>query len=111
MVLKRTAKKKNASIRKELLNLLQKNDNTEEQGFDETVHNVNNSQEAILIINHHMDIIKTQNEKTIGYIGKQEELVKKYPLLKKSTQQSSYLKTFLNLSTLFAEKTQLFLYR
>ena len=41
MVLKRTAKKKNESIRKELLNLLQKNDNTEEQGFDETVHNFN----------------------------------------------------------------------
>ena len=90
MVLKRIAKKKNGSIRKELLNLLQKNDNAEEQGLDETVHNVTNSQEAILIINHHMDIIKTQNEKTIGYIGKQEELVKKYHLLKKSTQQSSY---------------------
>ena len=66
-----TKKKTNENIKQELLNSLQENDDVEEQGLQETTNNVNNSQEAILIINRYEDIIKTQNKKAIGYIGKQ----------------------------------------
>ena len=120
MVLKRIVKKKtNESIKRELLNSLQENDNVKEQGLNERANNVNNSQEAILVIHRYEDIIKTQNEKRMSYIGKQGQLLqkikdtenffynvgqsksmiyfkislykflKKYPLLKKSTLQSS----------------------
>ena len=105
-----------------MLNSLQENDDVEEQGLNETGNNVNNSQEAILIIHRYEDIIKTQNKKAIGYIGQQGQLLKKfkdtehffdnvvqsrstiylkillykflkkYLLLKKSTLQSSYFK-------------------
>ena len=61
-----------------MLNLLQENDNVEEQRLNETANNVNNSQEAILMICHYEDIIKTQNKKAIGYIGKQVQLLKKF---------------------------------
>ena len=60
------------------MNSLQENDNVEEQELNETANNVNNSQEAIVIIRHHEDIIKTQNKKAIGYIGKQGEVFKKF---------------------------------
>ena len=66
-----TKKKTNENIKQELLNSLQENDDVEEQGLQETTNNVNNSQEAILMINRYEDIIKTQNKKAIGYIGKQ----------------------------------------
>ena len=119
---KRKAKKtSNERIKQELLSLLQENDDVEEQGLNETANNVNNSQEAIIIICRYEDI-KTHNKKAKGYIGKQGELLKKfkdtenffdnvgqsrsrinfkislykflkkYPLLKKSTLQSSYFK-------------------
>ena len=72
MVSKRIAEKKvNETIKQELLNSLQQNDNAEKQGLTETPNNVNNSQEAVKIINCYEDIIKTQNKKAIGYIGKQ----------------------------------------
>ena len=62
MVSKRTAKKKtNESIKQEMLNSLQKNDNAEEKGINETADNVNNYQEAIQIINHSEEIIKAIN--------------------------------------------------
>ena len=65
MVSKRIAKKKtNESIKRELLNSLQENDDVEEQGLIEAANNVNNSQEAIQIINRYEDIIKTQNRKS-----------------------------------------------
>ena len=72
MVLKRIAEKKvNETIKRELLNSLQQNDNAVKQGLTETPNNVNNSQEAVKIINCYEGIIKTQNQKAIGYIGKQ----------------------------------------
>ena len=71
MVSKRTAKKKiNENIKQELLNSLQENDGVDEVGLNETANNVNNSQEAIIIIHLYDDIVKTQNKKAIGYIGK-----------------------------------------
>ena len=59
-----------------MLNLLQENDDDEEQRINKTANNVNNSQEAIVIIRHYKDIIKTQNKKAIGYIGKQGHFLK-----------------------------------
>ena len=71
MVSKRTAKKKtNENIKQELLSSLQENDDVDEVGLNETANNVNNSQEAIIIIHLYDDIVKTQNKKAIGYIGK-----------------------------------------
>ena len=40
------------------------------QGLNETTNNVNNSQEAVLIIHRYEDVIKAQNEKAIWYTGK-----------------------------------------
>ena len=78
MVSKRIAKKtSNERTKQVLLNLLQENDDVEEQGLNETANNVNNSQEAIIIICRHEDI-KTHNKKTKRYIGKQGELFKKF---------------------------------
>ena len=49
MMLKRIVeKKKSESIKQELLNTFQENDDVEEQGLNETAINVNNSQEAIV---------------------------------------------------------------
>ena len=123
MVLKRIAKKKtNETVKQEPLNLLQENDDVVEQGLNKRANNVNNFQKAIKIINRFEDIIKTQNIKAMGYIGKEGELLKKfkdtenffdnvgqsrstiyfkislykflkkYPSLKKSTLRSSYFK-------------------
>ena len=66
MVSKSKIKKKtNQSVKRKLLKSLKENDDVEEQGLNETVNNVNNSQEAIIIINSYEDIIKTQNKKAI----------------------------------------------
>ena len=62
-----TKKKTNEIIKRELLNSLQDNDDIEEQGLSETA----NLQEAVRIINRYDVIIKTQNKKAIGYVGKQ----------------------------------------
>ena len=70
-----TKKKTKEAIKRELLNLLQENDDVEEQGVNRTANNVNNSSEAVLIIRCYKDIIKTQNKKAIGYIGKQGQLL------------------------------------
>ena len=61
-----------------MLHSLQENDDVEEQGLNETANDVNNSQEVIRITNRYEDIIKTQNEKAIGYVGKQGELLKEF---------------------------------
>ena len=58
-----TKKKKNESIKIELLNPLPENDDVEEQGFNAKANNVNNSQEAIQVINRYKDIIKAQIKK------------------------------------------------
>ena len=64
MELKRIARKKtNESIKRELLNSLQEND-VEEQVLNETTNNVTKYLEAIQLINHYEDIIKTQNKKS-----------------------------------------------
>lgn len=73
-----TKKKTNEIIERELLNSFQENDDVEQQGFNETANNVNKSQEALCIINPQKDVIKTPNKKVIGYIGDQEELLKKF---------------------------------
>ena len=79
MVLKSITKKKmNETVKQEFLNLLQENDDVEEQALNGTANNVNNSQEAILIIRHYEDIIRTQNKEAIGCIGKQEQLIRKF---------------------------------
>ena len=51
-------KKSNETIKRELLNLLQENDNIEEQELNETVKNASNSQEVIVMIRRYEDIIK-----------------------------------------------------
>ena len=73
-----TKKKTNETVKRELLNSLQENDDVEEQGLNETAKNVKNSQEAIIIIRRYEDIIKTHSKKAIGYIGKQGKLSKKF---------------------------------
>ena len=79
MVLKSITKEKtNETMKQEFLNLLQPNDDVEEQWLNEVANNVNNSQEAILTNRRYKDIIKTQNKKAIGYIGKQGQLFKKF---------------------------------
>ena len=118
----KTKKKTNETIKRELLNLSKENDDVEKQGLNETVNNVNNSQEAIFAICRYQDIIKTQNKKAIAHIAKRRQFLKrfkgtqnffdnvgqskstmyfknslyefleKYPLLKISTLQSSYFK-------------------
>ena len=57
---------------------MQENDDVEDQGLNEKANNINNFQEATKIINHNKEIIKTQTTKAIGYISKQEELLKKF---------------------------------
>ena len=74
----KTKKKTNESIKRELLDSLKENNDVEEQGLNKTVNNVNNSQEAIVIIRRYEDIIKTQNKKAVGYIAKQGQLLKKF---------------------------------
>ena len=71
-------KKANETIKRELLNSLQENDNIEEQELNETANNVNNSQEAIAIIRRYEDLLKHKIKKAIGYNGKQGELFKKF---------------------------------
>ena len=55
----KTKKKTNETIKRELLNLSKENDDVEKQGLNETVNNVNNSQEAIFAICRYEDNIKT----------------------------------------------------
>ena len=130
-------KKTVEAIKWELLNSLQENDDAEEQGLNETANNVKNSKEAILMTNRYEGIIKTQNEKAIGYNGKQGQLFKKFKdtenfcnnvghsrsttyfkylfinywrntLCFKNPSYSQFiLKIIINLSRLFAKKAQL----
>ena len=51
-----TENKTNETIKRELLNSLQENDDVQEQGLNKTASNANKSQEAILIINLYEDI-------------------------------------------------------
>ena len=75
-----------------------------EQGLNETVNNVNISQEAICLINCYGDMIKALNKKAIEDNGKQEEVLKKFEdtenffdnvaQSRSMIQQSSYKKYF-----------------
>ena len=65
-------------MKRELLNSLQESHDVEEQELNKTANNVDSSQEVMLIIRRYEDIIKTQNRKAIGYIGKQGQLFKKF---------------------------------
>ena len=58
-----TEKKTNETVKRELLNSLKENDDVEEQGLNETLHNVSNPHEAMLIIGCYEDIIKKKKKK------------------------------------------------
>ena len=117
-----------------MLNLLKENDDVEGQGLTETANNVNNSQEAIVIIPCYEEIIRKKPKKAIVDIGKQGELfkkftdnvgqsksmiyfkislykfLKKYPLLETSTLQSSYFKNnFKAIKVVWKENSTFFL--
>ena len=82
-----------------MLNSLHENDDIEEQGLNKTANSLNNFQEAIFIIRHYEDIIKTQNKKPIEYIGKQGQLFKKFKetetfLIMLITADQQYILTF-----------------
>ena len=76
----------------------------EEQGLNETVNNVNISQEAIRLINCYEDMIKALNKKAIEDNGKEGEVLKKFEdtenffdnvaQSRSMIQQSSYKKYF-----------------
>ena len=137
----RNKKKTNESVKRELLNLLQDIDDVEEQELNETANNVNYSQQIIVIICRYLDIIKTQSKNAIGHIGKKGEILKKFkdteiffdnvsqsrsmiyfkislykflkkhPLLKKSTLQSSYFKNNFKAIKVVCKENSIFLYR
>ena len=50
-------------MKRELQNQLKENDDVEEQGLDERVNNVNNSQEAIVIYRRYEEIINAKTKK------------------------------------------------
>ena len=125
--------KQNEGIKQDVLNLLEENDDVEEQGLTETANNVNNSQEAIVIIPCYEEIIREKPKKAIVDIGKQGELfkkftgnvgqsksmihskislykfLKKYPLLETSTLQSSYFKNnFKTIKVVWKENSTFF---
>ena len=60
----KTKKKTNKSIKRKLLNSLKENKDVQEQELNETVNRLKNSKDAIVIIHHYEDIIKTQNKKS-----------------------------------------------
>ena len=126
--------KQNEGIKQDVLNLLKENDDVEGQGLTETANNVNNSQEAIVIIPCYEEIIRKKPKKAIVDIGKQGELfkkftdnvgqsksmiyfkislykfLKKYPLLETSTLQSSYFKNnFKAIKVVWKENSTFFL--
>ena len=55
--------KKTEGIKQDVLNLLKENDDVEEQGLTETANNVNNSQEAIVIIPSYEEIVRKNPKK------------------------------------------------
>ena len=59
-----TKRKSNETMKQELLNSLQDNDDVEEKGLKERSNKVSNSQEATIIIRRYEDIIKIQIKKS-----------------------------------------------
>ena len=59
-----TKRKSNETMKQELLNSLQDNDDVEKKGLKERSNKVSNSQEATIIIRRYEDIIKTEIKKS-----------------------------------------------
>ena len=59
-----TNRKSNETMKQELLNSLEGNDDVEEKGLKERSNKVSNSQEATIIIRRYEDIIKIQIKKS-----------------------------------------------
>ena len=78
MVAKIIIRKKNPNktLKEELLNSLKENDTVEELEFNTT--SIIDPREAITIINHYEEIIKTQKKKTISYVAIQGLMLKKF---------------------------------
>ena len=65
-------------VKQELLNYLKGNDDLEEPGLDATADAIIDPLEVISITHDYNEIIKTQNKRSIAYVGKQEQLLKKF---------------------------------
>ena len=78
MVAKTTRKKKTSdTVKQELLNSIKKDDNLEEPDINATADTIKDPLEAIRLIQSYKEIMKTQNKRTIEYLGKQRQLLKK----------------------------------
>ena len=71
-----TGKKNIEIVKEELRNSLRKSDTAEEQEFN--IQNIINQREAIDIMKHYEEIIKTGNKKTIRYETKQGQMLKTF---------------------------------
>lgn len=56
---------------------MKKNNESEESGFNKVAKKVNDPGEVIIIINQYDEIIKSHNERVIGYEAKEGQLLKK----------------------------------
>ena len=78
MVAKTTRKKKTSdTVKQELLNSIKKDDNLEEPDINATADTMKDPLEAIRLIQSYEEILKTQSKRTIEYLGKQRQLLKK----------------------------------
>lgn len=78
MVAKTTRKKKTSdTVKQELLNSIKKDDSLEEPDINATADTIKDPLEAIRLIQSYEEIMKTQNKRTIEYLGKQRQLLKK----------------------------------
>ena len=68
--------KTHATLKELLLNSLRENDTVEELEF--SITSIIDPKEAITIINHYEEIIKTQNKKAIGYAAIQGQMSKRF---------------------------------
>ena len=71
-----TRKKTHETVREELLNSLKKNDAVEEPWLN--IANLIDTGGAITIIHRYEETIKTRNKKTIGFVAKQTQILKKF---------------------------------
>ena len=109
----------NETVKRELLNSLQMNDHVEEQGLNVTSNNVENLQEAMLIIRCYEGNIKSQNKHFFDNVDQiRSSIYFKilfYKFLKKYTCYQAckqvIIKIILRLSRLFSKKSQSFLHR
>ena len=64
-------------IKGELLNSLNKTNDEEKPGIDETTKGIKEPQEAIKMMKHYKEIIKAQNKRAINLGDNQSQLLKK----------------------------------